>query len=99
GGQADILRTRHILLATGALERPFPIPGWTLPGVVTAGAAQILLKTAAIVPGEHAVLAGGGPLLYLLAWQYLNAGVRIERLLETTAPGGLARALPHAPDF
>ncbi|MFJ0615028.1 FAD/NAD(P)-binding oxidoreductase, partial [Bordetella bronchiseptica] len=99
GGQADILRARHILLATGALERPFPIPGWTLPGVVTAGAAQILLKTAAIVPGEHAVLAGGGPLLYLLAWQYLNAGVRIERLLETTAPGRLARALPHALDF
>jgi len=99
GGQAAILHARHILLATGALERPFPIPGWTLPGVVTAGAAQILLKTAGIVPGDRAVLAGSGPLLYLVAWQYLNAGVRVERLLETTPPGRLARALPHALDF
>ncbi|GAA5237134.1 FAD-dependent oxidoreductase [Verticiella sediminum] len=99
GGKADILHARHILLATGALERPFPIPGWTLPGVVTAGAAQILLKTAGVVPGERAVLAGSGPLLYLVAWQYLNAGVQLERLLETTPPGRLVRALPHALDF
>ena len=99
GGQAGILHARHILLATGALERPFPIPGWTLPGVVAAGAAQILLKTAGIVPGQRAFLAGCGPLLYLVAWQYLNAGVKLDGLLETTPPGRLARALPHALDF
>jgi len=99
GGQAHLLTARHILLATGAQERPFPIPGWTLPGVITAGAAQILLKTAGIVPTGPTVLAGCGPLLYLLAWQYLNAGVKIDALLNTAAPGGLSRALPHAFDF
>jgi len=99
GGQAKLLTARHVLLATGAQERPFPIPGWTLPGVITAGAAQILLKSAGVVPEGPAVLAGTGPLLYLLAWQYLNAGVRIDALLETAPPRALLRALPYALDF
>ncbi len=99
GGQARLLHARHILLATGAQERPFPIPGWTLPGVVTAGAAQILLKSAGLVPSGRTVLAGCGPLLYLIAWQYLNAGVKVERILEITPPGRLRQALPYAFDF
>lgn len=99
GGEARLVHTRHILLATGAQERPFPIPGWTLPGVITAGAAQILLKQSGVAPGSRTVLAGCGPLLYLLAWQYLNAGVKIDVLLETTPPGRAARALPHAWGF
>ena len=63
----DTVTARRILLATGAIERPVPIPGWTLPGVMTVGAAQILLKTADLVPDGRAVLAGQGPLLYLVA--------------------------------
>src|SRR5690606_28302540 len=85
--------------ATGAQERPFPIPGWTLPGVVTAGAAQILLKSAGLAPDQRTILAGSGPLLYLLAWQYLNAGIKPDALLDTTPAGRLSRALPHAWDF
>ena len=50
GAHADDGRGARVILATGAQERPFPIPGWTLPGVMTAGAAQILLKTAGVVP-------------------------------------------------
>jgi NADPH-dependent 2,4-dienoyl-CoA reductase/sulfur reductase-like enzyme len=98
-GQARLLNARRILLATGAQERPFPIPGWTLPGVISAGAAQILLKSAAVVPGQRTLLAGSGPLLYLLAWQYLNAGVKVDALLETTPPGRLAKALPYVWNF
>ncbi|OZI40239.1 FAD/NAD(P)-binding oxidoreductase [Bordetella genomosp. 1] len=98
-GEARLLHAREILLATGAQERPFPIPGWTLPGVITAGAAQILLKSAGVVPGSRTVLAGCGPLLFLVAWQYLNAGVKIDAILETTPPGRLGKALPHAFDF
>lgn len=99
GGAAGLVHARRVLLATGAQERPFPIPGWTLPGVVTAGAAQILLKQAGIVATGKTVLAGCGPLLYLIAWQYLNAGVQIDTLLETVPRGRLGRALPHAWDF
>ncbi|ARP87513.1 FAD/NAD(P)-dependent oxidoreductase [Bordetella genomosp. 9] len=98
-GEARLAHARHIVLATGAQERPFPIPGWTLPGVVTAGAAQILLKQAGMAPDRRAVLAGCGPLLYLIAWQYLNAGVRLQALLDTTPPGRAMAALPHAIDF
>ncbi len=87
----------RVLIATGALERPFPIPGWTLPGVMTAGAAQIMLKTAGAVPTAGAILAGTGPLLYLLATQLLRAGGRIEALLDTTEPGAYRRALPWLP--
>jgi NADPH-dependent 2,4-dienoyl-CoA reductase/sulfur reductase-like enzyme len=90
---------RAVILAAGALERPFPIPGWTLPGVLTAGAAQILLKTAGVVPRGQTVLAGCGPLLWLLAWQYLRAGVAVAALLDTTPHGRLAQALRHAPGF
>jgi len=59
-GRTATLTARRILLATGALERPVPIPGWTLPGVMTAGAAQILLKSSGLVPEGRVVLAGQG---------------------------------------
>ena len=98
-GTAELVRARQLLLATGAQERPVPIPGWTLPGVITAGAGQILLKASGMVPTGHIVLAGCGPLLYLIAWQYLNAGVKIDALLETTQSSNLKRALPHALAF
>lgn len=96
-GRAHILQGRHLLIATGAFERPMPIPGWTLPGVMTAGAGQILLKSAALLPAAPVVLAGCGPLLYLLAVQYLRAGVAIEALVDTSAQGDLLRAWRQVP--
>ena len=82
-GRTEMLRARRVLLATGAFERPVPIPGWTLPGVMGAGAAQILLKSADLVPEGRAVLAGQGPLLYLLATQLARAGAPPIALFET----------------
>jgi NADPH-dependent 2,4-dienoyl-CoA reductase/sulfur reductase-like enzyme len=94
GGVAS-LQARQVILCTGAMERPFPIPGWTLPGVLTAGAAQILLKSADVVPTEPVVLAGCGPLLYLLGWQYVRAGVPIRAIVDTTDGDDYRRALAH----
>lgn len=94
-GEVATLRAGRIVLCTGAMERPFPIPGWTLPGVLTAGAAQILLKTADTVPNAPVVLAGCGPLLYLLAWQYLRAGVGVAAIVDTTDAADKRRALSH----
>lgn len=99
GGGSKLLTARRVILATGALERPFPIPGWTLPGVMTAGAAQTLLKASGIVAEGHTVLAGTGPLLWLLAWQYRNAGVTVDAILDTTPRGNRARARPYLPGF
>ncbi|MBM3620363.1 MAG: FAD-dependent oxidoreductase [Alphaproteobacteria bacterium] len=84
GGQARLLRARHVIVATGAQERPMPVPGWTLPGVLTAGAAQILLKSAGLAPSGRTVLAGSGPLLWLLAAQLLRAGGTLSAILDTT---------------
>ena len=88
------LVAQRVLLATGAQERPVPIPGWTLPNVLTAGAAQILLKQAGAVPRGRTVLAGQGPLLWLLADQLAKAGATPALLLETTPRGALRQALP-----
>ncbi|MBS1163305.1 MAG: FAD/NAD(P)-binding oxidoreductase [Burkholderiaceae bacterium] len=98
-GAARLVQAKQVILATGALERPFPIPGWTLPGVMTAGAAQLLLKASALVPDGRVVLAGSGPLLYLVAAQLARAGSRIECLLDTTPRGQWRAAVPHAIDF
>ncbi len=83
GGKSRIVSADQIIIATGAQERPFPIPGWTLPGAMAVGAAQILLKKSGMI-GEGAVFAGTGPLLLLTARQYLRAGAKIIAVLDTT---------------
>ncbi len=93
-GAGRCMRGKCVVIATGALERPMPIPGWTLPGVMTAGAAQILLKQSGVTP-QQAVIAGAGPLLYLLAQQLVRAGQPPLALVETRAPGALALAARH----
>ena len=96
GGASAFVKARRVILATGALERPFPIPGWTLPGVMTAGAAQTMLKSSGLVPDSPTVIAGQGPLLWLLAAQILRLGGRIDRILDTTERRNYLAALPHA---
>jgi NADPH-dependent 2,4-dienoyl-CoA reductase/sulfur reductase-like enzyme len=87
----------RIVIACGAQERPMPFPGWDKAGVMTAGAGQILMKSAAMVPTQAPVLAGSGPLLLLLAWQYLRAGVSIRAIVDTSTKGGRWSALRHLP--
>jgi len=96
---SDAVTARRTLLATGAIERPVPIPGWTLPGVMTVGAAQILLKTADLVPEGRAVLAGQGPLLYLVALQLARAGAPPIAVLETTPLQNHRAAARHIGDL
>ncbi|MFJ4535012.1 FAD-dependent oxidoreductase [Streptomyces tibetensis] len=88
------VHARAVLLATGGYEQVLPFPGWTLPGVVTAGGAQAMLKGGLVVPGRRAVVAGAGPLLLPVATGLAAAGVEVAALVESAAPGRLAR---HAP--
>lgn len=96
-GRAHKVNARAVLLATGAMERPVPVPGWTLPGVTTVGALQVVLKQSGVFPQGRVVLAGSGPLLMLLAAQYAGAGIPIEAILDTTPPGTVGQALPWLP--
>ena len=97
GGVAEKILARHVVIATGALERPVPIPGWTLPGVMTVGAVQSSLKTSGVYPAGRLVLAGSGPLMLQLAAQLIAAHVPIAAIVDTTPSGGLARAFFHLP--
>ncbi len=99
GGRGRRVRSRCVLIATGAHERPFPIPGWTLPGVMTAGAAQTMVKASGVVPEGPLHLVGTGPLLYLLAAQYARLGVPVAALLDTAPRQNWLAALPHLPAF
>ena len=83
-----------VLLATGGYEKVLPFPGWTLPGVVTAGGAQAMLKGGLVLPGRTVVVAGTGPLLMPVAVGLAAAGARIVAYVESARPASLVR---HAP--
>ncbi len=85
----------RVVLAPGATERALPIPGWTLPGVMGVGAAQVALKTAGLVPEGRAWIAGQGPLVWLYAVQALRKGGRFAGVLDLSPPGVFGRVAPH----
>lgn len=93
--QTCVMEAKAVILATGAQERPVPFPGWTLPGVLTVGAAQILLKNAGEIPTGQVWIAGSGPLPLLYAAQLLRAGGSVAGYLDTTPRGQWRSALPH----
>lgn len=99
GGAARMVQARRVILATGAQERPMPIPGWTLPGVMSVGAAQTLLKAQGLVPEGRVVIAGSGPLAWLYAAQLVAAGHPPALLLDTAPRANWRAALPHLPGF
>ena len=93
-GHAARLAFSKVIVATGATDRILPVPGWTLPGVYSLGAAQIALKFQGCAIGERVVFAGSGPLLYLVAYQYAKAGAKVVAVLDSSPFSAQARALP-----
>ena len=96
-GNAGRISARRILIATGAQERPVPIPGWTLPGVMGAGAMDVLFKSSALVPEGKVVLAGTGPLLYLVTCHLAECGIDIKAVLDTRVFEDYLKAGPWLP--
>ena len=102
GGQLDLLSQGHmstlpygqIIVATGATDRILPFAGWTLPGVYALGAAQVALKYQGCAIGSRVVIAGTGPLLYLVAYQYAKAGANVVAVLDTASFWSKAAAAP-----
>lgn len=88
---------RTVLLAVGAQERPWAFPGWTLPGVMTVGAAQILLKSSQQIPDGQVWIAGRGPLPLLYASQLIAAGGALAGYLDLDASGRLRKAARFLP--
>ena len=99
------LRGRVLVLATGAIEQAWPVPGWTLPGVMTTGCAQTLLRADRTIPGGRVVIAGHGPLNLQLGYELWRAGATVAAVVEASSPTSprgirqLARMARTAPDL
>ncbi len=89
--RAVVVEATAVVLAPGAHDRVLPFPGWDLPGVLTAGAAQALLKEHAVAAGARAVVAGTGPFLLPVAVGLAEAGVRVAEVDEAGDGRGWAR--------
>jgi glycine/D-amino acid oxidase-like deaminating enzyme len=77
GRSARIWRPRALIVATGAFERPSIVPGWTLPGVMTTGAAQTLTRSYRVTPGRRILVAGNGPLNFQVALELAELGSEV----------------------
>ena len=92
------LRFEALVLATGARERFLPFPGWTLPGVISSGGAQLLIKGSGVLPAPKVVIGGCGVLPLALAGEILKNKGRVQAVLDESALAdslGLLRLLPR----
>ncbi|WP_036768032.1 FAD-dependent oxidoreductase [Photorhabdus australis] len=80
--QYRIIHYQRIILCTGAKEKLLPFPGWTLPGVTSAGGLQALIKNGLPMTNERVVIAGSGPLLLAVAETVNKAGGNIVGIIE-----------------
>ena len=89
-GHTQRWKPRCTVIATGAYERGWHVPGWTLPGVMTTGAAQTLWRTARRLPGKRVLIAGNGPLNLQLAAELQAGGAQVVAVVEAAAAPGVA---------
>jgi NADPH-dependent 2,4-dienoyl-CoA reductase/sulfur reductase-like enzyme len=99
GDATSLVAAQTLVLAPGAYDRPVPFPGWTLPGVVSAGGAQNLMKGYRVLPGRRVLVAGSGPLLLVVAHYLLRGGAHVAAVCEASPMRQLwryaHRLLPH----
>lgn len=84
-GGLGTVTAEALVLATGATERVVPFPGWDLPGVLTLGGAQALLKGQGVRPGHAVVVAGAGPLVLPVAAALAASGTRLLAVADAAA--------------
>ncbi len=89
---AATYRPQRLIVATGAYERSLPVPGWTLPGVMTTGAAQTLLRSYRTLPGKRVLIAGNGPLNMQVGAELARGGANVVGIAEA-ADLSFSRAL------
>lgn len=90
GTCSRIYKPKRTIVATGAYERGLPLPGWTLPGVMTTGAAQTMMRSYGVLPGGRVLVAGNGPLNLQVALELKRAGADVVAVAELAAAPGPA---------
>ncbi len=88
------MEAEKIIIATGAYDRSIPFPGWDLPGVITAGAAQVMVKHQGVLPGKRVVISGTGPLQLAAASNLVEAGAHVLAVLDCNQQL-LMKGIPH----
>ncbi|ALM50969.1 FAD-dependent oxidoreductase [Halomonas huangheensis] len=88
-GEAYLIRPSALVIATGATEKPTPVPGWTLPGVMTTGGLQTLLRSYQAHPPGPIVIGGNGPLNFQVAAELIKAGAEVSAVIESAQPTSL----------
>jgi thioredoxin reductase/Fe-S-cluster-containing hydrogenase component 2 len=81
-GQVEHVKGTNIVIATGASENMLPFKGWTLPGVIGAGAAQTMMNLHGVKPGEKILMVGSGNVGLVVGYQLLQAGCRLEAIID-----------------
>lgn len=92
GSGTRLVRPQVLIVATGAFEVSYPFDGWTLPGVMTTGAAQTLLRSYRVLPGRRILVAGNGPLNFQFATELLKSGADVVAVIEAAPRPGLTAA-------
>jgi NADPH-dependent 2,4-dienoyl-CoA reductase/sulfur reductase-like enzyme len=83
-----------ILFATGARERFFPFKGWTLPGVISTGLLQVMMKSSGVLPAERVLIGGTGLFLFAAAYEFLKNRGKIPAILEQSTMMDKVKFLP-----
>jgi thioredoxin reductase/bacterioferritin-associated ferredoxin len=91
---AQVVKARLLIIAPGVYDRPLPFPGWELPGVYTPGAIQMMLDRQGLLPGRRILVAGSGPLQFVVAAELARAGAEVVALLDTSAASEGIAQLP-----
>ena len=92
----DVVTATDLILCPGGYDRQLPVPGWDLPGVLTAGGVQALITGSGTRPGNRAVIAGTGPFLLSVATAYAAAGGQVVAVCEANNPTRWARHVHRA---
>ncbi|WP_341876196.1 FAD-dependent oxidoreductase [Defluviitalea saccharophila] len=84
-----MIHAERIIIATGAQENPINFPGWTLPGVMGAGAAQTMMNIHRVKPGNKVLMVGSGNVGVIVSYQLMQAGIKVAGIVDVTQkPGG-----------
>jgi thioredoxin reductase len=76
------VKSKKVLLATGASENPLAFPGWTLPGVLGAGAIQTMMNVHRVSVGNRVLMVGSGNVGLIVSYQLLQAGAKVVAVVD-----------------
>ena len=82
GDEIEHFKGNAVIIATGAAENMVTFPGWTLPGVIGAGAAQTMMNLHGVLPGKRVLMLGSGNVGLVVSFQLEQCGCEVVALVD-----------------